>query len=105
VSPSKDIIITVPAGRCRIVQLVGALPDEVAELFYNVSQHTAEHPERFAPINVGPDGETLALTPENSPLILNLPGTYRLVCDGLSLGTILLSDAIPLGFVGQGDVR
>lgn len=91
-------------GEVVIVHLTNALPGTEYSIQYAVGSDASLPAERFGEVRPSAaDGLGLRLTPETTPLVLNLPGVYRFLLSGGSGGLVHIYSAIR-GEIPRGDV-
>lgn len=96
-----NITIKIQPGQMAIVHLVNVInPTVVYGVGYNPDVKSTSCDSKISqPIVRG--GIPLQLTPENTPLVLELPGEYELIKQSLSAGTIAYEVVTASPYVGD----
>lgn len=89
-------------GQYGIVHLTEAVSD-VEYLIQFALTDTVDAPDKLW-ADLYTDGEPLLLTPQNTPLILNVPGAYRFIENSPANGTITTA-TYPSARLVPGDVK
>ena len=104
----KPYRTVVQPGEYRLIWLADALPDTEVPIYYTglLDVRAAEDSWiELYPKGATDDANPLRLTAVNSPIVLNLPGSYRIMCDTLDQGVIGVSDPYKLAAGGPEGIR
>lgn len=97
-----SITLLVLPGNSGVVHLTEAVEETEYKVQYALSKSVAGPESMWADLYV--QDELLVLTPKTTPLLLNLPGAYRIIVNSPSSGT-LSTQTWPAITIGSGDVR
>ena len=97
---TKKVLVTL--GQFALVHLTEAVADVEYKLQYALAD-TVDAPDKLW-ADLMHAGTPMRLTPDNTPLLLNLPGAYRFIENSPASGTISIA-TYPAARIIPGDVK
>lgn len=98
----KPVHILVTPGNVGMVHLTEAVSETEYLIQYALGKTVTVPEQLWADLYA--HGVLLVLTPKNTPLVLNLPGVYRVIENSPTNGTLTTQTWTAISF-GSGDVR